>query len=449
MTTLIDQFKNLDHNIIVKFADNPYGSNGQLAPGWAKPSYDDFMVSMTENSSILDNSAIIQMNSKQHALTELLQPVEMWNQRNSSGVTGTLFNELASAELSPEIKEKILDAGAFVAWAKITENFILENVEGKDFLTHYSQILGEKAGPAFERIGIYGDKASTTTGIADGYKSIDGILKQLDNIKTAYAGAAGKPKGMGTSIDQTNILESLQQLVLEYVEQDGNMNDAVLYVPNTVLARLRIAISKRETSQGDTFIVDPATKEVTILGVKVVYNSNLDSPRNGFNQSVILTQKNNIIFGLLRNIESKMEYQLNLLGYLTAILCNGDVKVGFDKDTLGAEVTPLNATPEPPVVPPEPPVVPPETREVSVTVKDADEVAINGATVTLTNKTDGTKSYNCTTGSAGGCTLSSVPDGTYTVTATATSYQNYAGATDFTVSASSTSLAITMTASSP
>lgn len=50
-------------------------------------------------------------------------------------------------------------------------------------------------------------------------------------------------------------------------------------------------------------------------------------------------------------------------------------------------------------------------------------VPIEGAIVTLTNNST-SKEYACSgTGSAGGCTISNVPIGTYTVTATATNYQ--------------------------
>lgn len=85
------------------------------------------------------------------------------------------------------------------------------------------------------------------------------------------------------------------------------------------------------------------------------------------------------------------------------------------------------------------------TRSVSVSVKDGDDDTISGASVTLTDTTDSSKTYTGTTGSAGGCTISNVPDGSYNVKSEKTGYDDYIGT--FTVSSTNTNLNITMTSS--
>ena len=81
---------------------------------------------------------------------------------------------------------------------------------------------------------------------------------------------------------------------------------------------------------------------------------------------------------------------------------------------------------------------------ISVSVKDEDEDPIGSAVVTLTDSTDSDKTYTGTTGSAGGCTITNVPEGTYNVTATATDYENYEGSEALVVDGAET-LNITMT----
>ena len=89
----------------------------------------------------------------------------------------------------------------------------------------------------------------------------------------------------------------------------------------------------------------------------------------------------------------------------------------------------------------------PTTTDIAVSVKDGEDTAVEGASVVLTDSTDDTKTFTCTTGSAGGCNITSVPEGTYVVTATATGYENYTGSEPLVVTSETTTLAVVMTAS--
>ena len=82
------------------------------------------------------------------------------------------------------------------------------------------------------------------------------------------------------------------------------------------------------------------------------------------------------------------------------------------------------------------------TRDLSFTIKDSQDTPepIQGAVVTINEKTG-------TTGAAGGCTVSGIMDGTYTVTVTAEGFEDYSG--EKSVAADSTSFTINLTAVTP
>lgn len=77
----------------------------------------------------------------------------------------------------------------------------------------------------------------------------------------------------------------------------------------------------------------------------------------------------------------------------------------------------------------------PETENISITVQDAEENPVSGASVSIGN-------ISSTTGVAGGCTLQNVPVGTQTIEVIATGYDEYSDT--ITVSNSSTSFTITL-----
>lgn len=88
------------------------------------------------------------------------------------------------------------------------------------------------------------------------------------------------------------------------------------------------------------------------------------------------------------------------------------------------------------ITPPTP--TPVTTYNISVSVTDGTD-PLENVDVTLS---DGENEYSGRTGSAGGCTISNVPEGEYDVVASKTGYTEYAGT--IAVSENNTNLAITM-----
>ena len=89
------------------------------------------------------------------------------------------------------------------------------------------------------------------------------------------------------------------------------------------------------------------------------------------------------------------------------------------------------------ITPPGP--TPATTYNIRVSVSDGTD-PLENVDVTLS---DTENNYTGKTGSAGGCTISNVPEGTYNVTATKTGYNEYTGT--ITVNEETTSLTISMT----
>ncbi|MDO5824675.1 carboxypeptidase-like regulatory domain-containing protein [Methanobrevibacter sp.] len=87
------------------------------------------------------------------------------------------------------------------------------------------------------------------------------------------------------------------------------------------------------------------------------------------------------------------------------------------------------------------PSTPTVTRNISVSVTDGVE-GIESVDVVLEDADE--NQYTGKTGSAGGCTISNVPEGSYTVMASKTGYTVYTG--NITVSEENTTLTITLTA---
>ncbi|WP_296875519.1 carboxypeptidase-like regulatory domain-containing protein [uncultured Methanobrevibacter sp.] len=83
----------------------------------------------------------------------------------------------------------------------------------------------------------------------------------------------------------------------------------------------------------------------------------------------------------------------------------------------------------------------PVTHNISVSVTDGTD-PIENVDVILEDSNE--TQYTGKTGSAGGCTISNVPEGTYSVVATATGYNEYTGT--LTVDENTSTLAITLTA---
>lgn len=458
---IYESLKNRE-NFMMKFNDAPFDS-GILNPGWAEPSYDKFFQRLVDTAELLNQSTVFPMTALQHDLDMLTGEIELETQRLSTGAS----SGLTSTETVPGKERKQLLAQPLQAKTIITDNFLEENIEKEGFMDTYLGMLTETMGPAFERFGIFADTSISTGAEATGYYTTDGILKQL---KTISSNTNTEAKGLAHLVHQDNVGDGILDAIERYIDQDGNVKNATCVLPPQVYARLMIEIANsRETNLGDAVLQDGNMTK--ILGIEIKQDNILRNCRNGYDKMKFtdneyaangtqvsnmlygfIGQPNNIVFGMMRNFETKNQWDIDVLGYKVAFLVKGDVKVLWDQDTLAIPFSMQN-TPtvssgsgSSPISEVNPETPSTTTVNISVNVNDGTD-PIEDVDVTLTDTTDNTKKYTGKTGSAGGCTVSNVPVGTYTVTATCTGYTDYTGSENLTVTSETTSLSIEMTSS--
>lgn len=348
-TTIMEQFKNRDH-VMMKFSDAPFSGSAVLNPGWAEPTYDDFFMRMEDVPVLVNQSTVIPMTALQHDLDDLELNVELDAQRNMSSGRPSTSTGLTSNETSPTFKRKQLLAQPLQAKTVITENWLDENIEGERFLDLYLGRLGEAMGPAFERWALFAKKGvSTQTGEGTGYALADGILAQLE----AIAVDDSDNMGIYNKIPTNAILTGIINAILAYIDQEGDIQGATLLLPPTIYARLMAEIANNKQTEFDRYILQEANM-TKIMGVEIKQDNILRETRNTYGSmkfdadgaydttgSVqtgikwgILTKATNIVFGMMKNIETRNQYDIDVLGYKVAGLCKGDVKVHYDQDTL-------------------------------------------------------------------------------------------------------------------
>lgn len=350
MTTISEQFKNREQ-VMMKFSDAPFTGSAVLNPGWAEPTYDDFFMRMEDTPVLVNQSTVIPMSALQHDLDDLELNVELDAQRNMSSGRPSTSTGLTSNETAPTFKRKQLLAQPLQAKTIITENWLDENIEGARFLDKYLGRLGEAMGPAFERWALYAKiGVSTQTGEGTGYGLANGILAQLE----AIAVDASANKGIANLVYRDKILEGIVNAILAYIDQDGDITGATLLLPPTIYARLMAEIASNEKTEFDRLILQEANM-TKIMGIEIKQDNILRETRNTygsmkFNTTTlaydttgtavsgltygILTKATNIVFGMMKNIETRNQYDIDVLGYKVAGLCKGDVKVHYDQDTI-------------------------------------------------------------------------------------------------------------------
>ena len=117
--------------------------------------------------------------------------------------------------------------------------------------------------------------------------------------------------------------------------------------------------NSRETNLGDAVLQEGNMTK--ILGIEIKQDNILRNCRNGYDKMKFtdneyaangtqvsnmlygfIGQPNNIVFGMMRNFETKNQWDIDVLGYKVAFLVKGDVKVLWDQDTLAIPFTMQN-----------------------------------------------------------------------------------------------------------
>ena len=276
----------------------------------------------------------------------LTTDVELDSQRDNNGVS----TPLNAQETNPNMERKQLVAHPLQARTVISDNFLEENIEGQDFLTTYMNELADSMGPALETWGIFADTSvATQTGEGTGYKMANGIIAQL---KTIANNSNTEAIGIADLVYRDNVGDGILNAIETYIDQDGNIKNATCVLPPQMHAKLMIEIARnRETALGDAVWQDGTTTK--ILGIEVTADNILRKTRNGYDKMKFtdgvfasngtdvtnmkygfIGQPSNIVFGMMRELDIKNQWDIDVLGYKVALLCKADVSLIWDEDTL-------------------------------------------------------------------------------------------------------------------
>lgn len=337
-------------NFMMKFDDAPFDA-GELKPGWATPTFDKFFTRTVDTPVLLEQSTTFPMTSLQHNLDDLDVNLELDSQRTAGGASAPL----TSNETDPNITGKQLLAQPLQAKSIISDNFIDENIEKDGFMTSWMNLLADAMGPAFELWGVFADSSVTTVaGEGTGYKMTDGLVAQARAIS---ADNSEEANGLSGLVYKNKIGEGILDAVQRYIDQDGDIGNARCVLPPQAYSRLMAEIAT--TREGD--LADAIYQKgdmTTILGVELAQDRVLKQTRNGYdkmkftageykaNGAIVdnmkygfIGQPANVVFGMMKSIEQKNQWDIEVLGYKVAQLVKGDAKIHYNQDTLVIPIT--------------------------------------------------------------------------------------------------------------
>lgn len=344
MTQTIINKSDIQNNVpfVLKWSKVP-GTAGAYNPGWKQQTEADRFLELIENTPTLMNDArFITMDSIQYDISYLKMDVELESMEvlSGEGNIGKQSDQSNITDTEPTFTRSSLEAHGYTAKTWTQKTFLLANIEKASFLPHIEQILAERAGYSAELISVYGiRKASSRT--KSGYDHMDGILHQCADIYTAYSSAvATNPQApMGTYTDiniNAPIIPQIKKMIAQFSKQQGNRANAKLYVSSTMEGRLMEEADARETDEGDRIYFKG--DQLFIWGVPIVVANFLDTPKNSFNEHIILANPDSIVYGFLEDITSENEYSVDKKAYLSTVDVFFDVLILYAKDVLCAEV---------------------------------------------------------------------------------------------------------------
>lgn len=405
-------------NFIIKF-DKPLETSEN---GILHESADEFLTRIDKETQFLNKVRYIPMEGLSKDIEYLRVKSTLRNMKKSNG---SQIDKLADVKESiPQFIKKTLEAAPLVAWTQIPKTFLETNIEGEGFMNHYQSELAEDIAFAQEQVAFYAD-SSLTAPVGDtdnGLFALDGIFKQLKDIRAVYTSGSKEPKGFHTDISlDTPIIPQLSNMFRAFTRQKGKIANASLFVDSDLYSRIVDEVAERETDKGDGFYFDGA--ELRVRGVKVetldvLDNNPYEEFTSGFasqkTRYCLLCDVNQIAMGAVKNLESENSYEHLLKSYVASTECFFDIAIIYAEDVLAAEV--IEASPD-------------IIESVAFKVLEAaDDDPIDGATVEIelpgANKTG-------TTGAAGGCNITNVPEGTHDVNVSKANFTSKTVSVDF------------------
>lgn len=329
--------------VIVKWDKALLNTNGQVTEGVLAGQAEEFITRIEEESELLSELRYLEMDGETLDIQGLRVRAKLKNMNKLTGSSkGAQIDDITLLdETTPDILKTTLKAQPFTAYTTIPKTFLKTNIEKEGFIGKYESLLIPSCAFSAEQIAVFG-KIPSASQTAEGYQALDGILAQLDDVKTNYTTASSTdpkvPMGKFTDIKaNTPVLPQIDEMLNQYTKQRGKRKLAKIFVSSRMESLMIAEASKRETDGGDRLLFNDVGN-MMFRGREVVQLDVLDNPVNDYGDVVLIANPDSIAYAPVMEAESESQYDIKMKSYITSVDFMFDVAVIYAEDVLYATV---------------------------------------------------------------------------------------------------------------
>lgn len=329
--------------VIVKWDKALLNTNGQVTEGVLAGQAEEFITRIEEESELLSELRYLEMDGETLDIQGLRVRAKLKNMNKLSGSSkGAQIDDITLLdETTPDILKTTLKAQPFTAYTTIPKTFLKTNIEKEGFIGKYESLLIPSCAFSAEQIAVFG-KIPSTSQTAEGTEALNGILAQLDDVKTNYTTASSTdpkvPMGKFTDINATTpVLPQIDEMLNQYTKQRGKRKLAKIFVSSRMESLMIAEASKRETDGGDRLLFNDVGN-MMFRGREVVQLDVLDNPVNDYGDVVLIANPDSIAYGPVMEAESESQYDIKMKSYITSVDFMFDVAVIYAEDVLYSKV---------------------------------------------------------------------------------------------------------------
>ena len=329
--------------VIVKWDKALLNTNGQVTEGVLAGQAEEFITRIEEESELLSELRYLEMDGETLDIQGLRVRAKLKNMNKLTGSSkGAQIDDITLLdETTPDILKTTLKAQPFTAYTTIPKTFLKTNIEKEGFIGKYESLLIPSCAFSAEQIAVFG-KIPAASQTAEGTEALNGILAQLDDVKTNYTSASSTdpkvPMGKFTDINATTpVLTQIDEMLNQYTKQRGKRKLAKIFVSSRMESLMIAEASKRETDGGDRLLFNDVGN-MMFRGREVVQLDVLDNPVNNYGDVVLIANPDSIAYGPVMEAESESQYDIKMKSYITSVDFMFDVAVIYAEDVLYATV---------------------------------------------------------------------------------------------------------------
>lgn len=261
------------------------GKGGRLNPEQANR-FIDYMV---DTSTLLNDIRVERMQSSEKLLDFLLIDGRIIR-KATEGIPPTELMGITT-------KRKELRSVKIVLPADISHEFLEDNIERQSAMDHIVRMLSQQYANDLADLLINGDTTTAPTATDASFLTIgDGIVKQAKDSTDTHK--VTLPATINPSDYKDTILPAMLRALPDKFKNDRN--NLRFYCSSSVSDDYILSLSSRLTTMGDNVLVNGNL--ATFLGVRLFPVANMPS------DVIILTNRNNIVQGIQRNMEVHSEF---------------------------------------------------------------------------------------------------------------------------------------------